>query len=51
MSHEEDVDRIDEERVGRMAAEARAQGEAADRGTAEARGAELEAELRHLRGE
>ena len=64
-SHEEDVGRaetaearagaaearVDEERTGRMAAEARAQEEAAARGTAEARVAELEEELRRLRGE
>ena len=43
-SHEEDVRRVDEERAGRMAAEARA-------GTAESRVAELEEELRRLRGE
>ena len=43
-SHEEDVDRAEEERADRLAAEARA-------GTAEARVAELEAELRRLRGE
>ena len=50
-SHEEDVGRVDEERAGRMAAEARAQEEAAARGTAESRVAELEEELRRLRGE
>ena len=50
-SHEEDVGRVAEEQAGRMAAEARAQEEAATRGTAEARVAELEAELRRLRGE
>ena len=49
-SHEEEVDRVDEERAGRMAAESRAQEEAAARGTAEARVAELEEELRRLRG-
>ena len=50
--------RADEERAGRMAAEARAQEEAAARRTAEARAgaaearvAELEEELRRLRGE
>ena len=57
-SHKEDVGRVEtaevrveEERVGRMAAEARAQEEAAARGTAEARVGELEEELRRLRGE
>ena len=57
-SHEEDVDRADEERAGRVAAEARAETaearaeqEAAARRTAEARAAELAAELRRLRGE
>ena len=50
-SHEEDVGRVDEELAGRMAAEARAQEEAAARGTAESRVAELEEELRRLRGE
>ena len=43
-SHEEDADRVDEERAGRMAAEARA-------GAAEARVVELEEELRRLRNE
>ena len=50
-SHEEDVGRADEERAGRMASETRAREEAAARGTAEARVAELEAELRRLCGE
>ena len=64
-SHEEDVSRAgaaedraeaaealaDQERVDRLAAETRAQEEAAARGTAEARMAEMEAELRRLRGE
>ena len=64
-SHEEDVGRagdaevrVDEERAGRMAAEARAgaavaraQEEAAARLAAESRMAELEKELRRLRGE
>ncbi|MYE54492.1 MAG: Uma2 family endonuclease [Chloroflexi bacterium] len=64
-SHKEDVDRVDEERAGRMAAEhragtaeARAEEERVGRmaaehraGTAEARVSELEAELRRLRGE
>ena len=63
-SHEEDVSRVEEERAGRMAAEARTLEEAAARGTAEAcaeavegragiaeaRVAELEEELRRLRG-
>ena len=50
-SHEEDAGRseIAETRIG--AAEARAQEEGATRGRAEARAAELEAELRRLRGE
>ena len=43
-SHDEDAIRAEEERAGRLAAQARA-------GTAEARAAELEAELRRLRGE
>ena len=43
-SHEEDSGRADEERAGRMAAEARAE-------SAESRVTELEAELRRLRGE
>ena len=57
-SHEEDVDRAEtaevraeQERTSRIAAEARAQEEATARGTAEARVAELEEELRRLRGE
>ena len=64
-SHQEDVGRVDEERASRMAAEARAQEEEAARGTAEARAreeeaarlaaearlAEMEEELRRLRGE
>ena len=57
-SHKEDVDRVDEERAGRMAAEALADQERTDRmaaearaGSAEARMAEMEAELRRLRGE
>ena len=45
------LDTHEEDRAGRMAAEARAQEEAAARGSAEARVAELEAELRRLRGE
>ena len=43
-AHDEEATRADEERAGRLAAQARA-------GTAEARAAELEAELRRLRGE
>ena len=64
-SHEEDVSRVDEERAGRMAAEARAgtaetlaqeaeearETAEARAGAAEARVAELEAEFRRLRGE
>ncbi|MYE54730.1 MAG: Uma2 family endonuclease, partial [Chloroflexi bacterium] len=64
-SHKEDVDRVDEERAGRMAAEhragtaeARAEEERVGRmaaehraGAVEARVSELEAELRRLRGE
>ena len=50
-SHEEDVGRAAEERAGRMAAEARAREEEAARLAAEARMAELEEELRRLRGE
>lgn len=50
-SHEEDVGLVDEERAGRMAAEARAEEEEAARLAAEARMAELEEELRRLRGE
>ena len=56
-SHEEAEARVDEERASRMAAEARAREESTARGraesraeTAEARAAELEAELRRLRG-
>ena len=44
LSHEEEHDRAEEERASRMAAESRAE-------TAESRVAELEAELRRLRGE
>ena len=56
-SHEEAEARVNEERASRMAAEARAREESTARGmaesraeTAEARAAELEAELRRLRG-
>ena len=57
-SHEEAESRADEERAGRVAAEFRAEQERAERlaaesraEDAEARAAELEAELRRLRGE
>jgi len=57
-SHEEDIGRAgdaevraEEERAARMAAEARAREEEAARLAAEARMAELEEELRRLRGE
>ena len=43
--------RAEQERAGRVAAESRAQEEAAARGAAESRAAELEAELRRMRGE
>ena len=50
-SHEEDVSRAGVAESRAETAEAHAQEEAAARGTAEARVAELEAELRRLRGD
>ena len=50
-SHEEAESRADEERAGRVAAESRVEEERTERLAAESRAAELEDELRRLRGE
>ena len=51
LNHEEEKQRADRERVGRLEAESRVSEERAARLEAEARLAELEAEVRRLRGE